>query len=104
MTIVVRKKKNKNGKEYYDMVDVRRVNGNVKIKYVGYLGKTPDSKKEIELGQVLPYLTRLLSKGISQEEIREILHKIGINYDLTPITRIIIENDLKLKKTFLKIK
>ncbi|MGC8630704.1 MAG: hypothetical protein ACP5T1_06965, partial [Thermoplasmata archaeon] len=100
MTIVVRKKKNKNGKEYYDMVDVRRVNGNVKIKYVGYLGKTPDSKKEIELGQVLPYLTRLLSKGISQEEIREILHKIGINYDLTPITRIIIENDLKLKKTF----
>ncbi|MGC8693553.1 MAG: hypothetical protein ACP5RY_04750 [Thermoplasmata archaeon] len=56
-------------------------------EYVGYLGKTPDSKKEIELGQVLPYLIRLLSKVISQEEIREILQKIGINYDLTPITQ-----------------
>ncbi|MGC8497226.1 MAG: hypothetical protein ACP5NL_04420 [Thermoplasmata archaeon] len=51
------------------------------------MGRPPDSKKEIELGQVLPYLIRLLSKVISQEEIREILQKIGINYDLTPITQ-----------------
>ncbi|EQD29643.1 hypothetical protein B1B_18669, partial [mine drainage metagenome] len=43
-------------------------------------------------------------KGISQEEINEILKKIGIEYDAWPITRIIIENDLKMKKLFLKLK
>ena len=40
-------------------------------------------------------------KGISQEEMDEILKKIGIEYDAWPITKIIIENDLKLKKVFL---
>ena len=33
-----------------------------------------------------------------------ILKKIGIEYDAWPITKIIIENDLKLKKVFLKLK
>ncbi len=71
---------------------------------MGYLGKTPDYKKEIELEQILPYVIRVLSKGISHEEIREIMQKLGINYDLTPITKIIIEIDLKLNKTFLRLK
>ena len=34
----------------------------------------------------------------------KILKKIGIEYDAWPITKIIIENDLKLKKVFLKLK
>ncbi len=69
------------------MVDVQRVKGKVKIRYVEYLGKAPDSKTKIELGQILPYVIRVLSKGISQEEIREIMQKIGINYDLTLLPR-----------------
>jgi hypothetical protein len=34
----------------------------------------------------------------------EILKKIGIEYDAWPITKIIIENDLKLQKVFHKLK
>ena len=45
-----------------------------------------------------------MKKGISQEEIGEILKKIGIEYDALPITKILIENDLKLKKIFLRLK
>ena len=52
----------------------------------------------------MKYLERLLKKGISQEEIGEILKKIGIEYDTWPITKILIENDLKLKKVFLRLK
>ena len=73
-------------------------------KYVGYLGKDPKAKKEITPEDILPYVERLLRKGISQEEIDQILRKIGINYDAWPITKIIIENDLKLQKIFLKLK
>ena len=46
----------------------------------------------------------MLKKGISQEDIDSILKKIGIEYDAWPITRIIIENDLKLQKIFLRLK
>ena len=49
-------------------------------------------------------MERLLKHGISQEEIDEILKKIGIEYDAWPITKIIIENDLKLDKIYLKLK
>jgi len=56
-------------------------------KYIGYLGKDPKSKTE----------------G-NPRRIYQILEKIGMEYDAWPITKIIIENDLKLKKIFLKLK
>ena len=103
MTVIPRKVKRKHG-EYWELVDTRRVNGKVVQKYVGYLGKDPKAKSEINPEDILPYIERLISNGISQEEIGTILRKIGIDYDAWPITRIIIEHDLKLKKLFLKLK
>ena len=104
MTIIPVKRKSKSGNVYYNLVDEKRVNGKVVQKYVGYLGKSLNSKNEIEPEKILKYVSRLLKKGISQEEMDEILKKIGIEYDAWPITKIIIENDLKLKKVFLKLK
>ena len=104
MTIIPVKRKSKSGNVYYNLVDEKRVNGKVVQKYVGYLGKSLNSRNEIEPEEILKYISRLLKKGISQEEIDEILKKIGIEYDAWPITKIIIENDLKLKKVFLKLK
>ena len=103
MTVIPRKVRRKHG-EYWELVDVKRVNGKVVQKYAGYLGKSLNSKNEIEPEEILKYISRLLKKGISQEEMDEILKKIGIEYDAWPITKIIIENDLKLKKVFLKLK
>ena len=104
MTIIPVKRKSKSGNVYYNLVDEKTVNGRVVQKYVGYLGKSLNSKTEIEPEEILKYVSRLLKKGISQEEIDEILKKIGIEYDAWPITKIIIENDLKLEKVFLKLK
>ena len=104
MTIIPVKRKSKSGNVYYNLVDEKRVNGKVVQKYVGYLGKSLNSKNEIEPEKILKYVSRLLKKGISQEEMDEILKKIGIEYDAWPITKIIIENDLKLEKVFLKLK
>ena len=104
MTIIPVKRKSRSGNVYYNLVDEKRVNGKVVQKYVGYLGKSLNSRNEIEPEEILKYVSRLLKKGISQEEIDEILKKIGIEYDAWPITKIIIENDLKLKKVFLKLK
>ena len=104
MTIIPVKRKSKSGNVYYKLVDEKRVNGKVVQKYAGYLGKSLNSKNEIEPEEILKYISRLLKKGISQEEMDEILKKIGIEYDAWPITKIIIENDLKLKKVFLKLK
>ncbi len=106
MTLVAKKitRKNGNGKVYYTLVDERRVNGKIVQKYVGYLGKDPKSKMEISYGQIMPYMTRLMDLEISDSEIHEILKKIGIDIDISPITRIVIENDRKLKKTFLRIR
>ena len=103
MTVIPRKVRREHG-EYWELVDVKRVNGKVVQKYVGYLGKSLNSRNEIEPEEILKYVSRLLKKGISQEEMDEILKKIGIEYDAWPITKIIIENDLKLKKIFLKLK
>ena len=104
MTVIPVKRKSKSGKVYYNLVDEKRVNGKVVQNYVGYLGKSLNSKTEIDPEQIVKYVSRLLDKGISQEEIDEILKKIGIDYDAWPITKIIIENDLKMKKVFLKLK
>ena len=103
MTLVPHKV-NRKGHEYYELVEEKWVNGKVVQKYIGYLGKSQNSKKEIGPDEILKYVHRLLKKGISQEDIDSILKKIGIEYDAWPITRIIIENDLKLQKIFLRLK
>ena len=103
MTLVPHKVKRK-GHEYYELVEEKWVNGKVVQKYVGYLGKSPNSKKEIEPEEIMKYVERMLDKRITQEKISEILKKIGIEYDAMPITKIIIENDLNLHKIFLKLK
>lgn len=76
---------------YYNLVDERRVNGNVVQKYVGYLGKDLHSKNEIEPDDMILYITRLMNRGISQDEIDSILKKMGIEYDTRPITKIILK-------------
>ena len=43
------------------------------------------------------YVQRLMNKGIPQENIDQILRKIGIEYDIWSITKIIIENELNVK-------
>ena len=103
MTVIPHKVK-RNGKEYYELIDVKRVNGKTVQKYVGYLGKNPKSKIEVTPENILQYTERLLNLKLSQEEISSILGKIGSDYDAWPRTNIIIENDLKLKKIFLRLK
>ena len=83
---------------------MRRVKGKVVTKYVGYLGKSPGSKVELTGKDIFPYVERLLDAEIPDSDIRDILKKIGIECDISPITRIILENDRKLGKTFLRIK
>ena len=104
MTVIPVKRKSNSGKVYYNLVDTKRVKEKVVQKYVGYLGKSPKGKNEIEASNIFPYVERLLNKGISQEEINEILKKIGIEYDAWPITKIIIENDFNLKILSLRLK
>ena len=104
MTLVVKKIKTQGKNSYYKLVDEKRVDGKVVQKYVGYLGMDPKSKNEISFGDVLPYVTRLMDLEISDSEIHGILKKIGIDSDVTPITKIVLENDRELKKTFLRIK
>ena len=41
---------------------------------------------------------------ITDTEIHEILKKIGIDAARAPITEIVLENDRKLKKVFLRFK
>ena len=91
MTIIPRKVKRKHG-EYWELVDVKRVNGKIVQKYVGYLGKNPNSKIELTGKDIFPYVERLLSAEISDSDIRDILKKIGIDCDISPITKIVLEN------------
>ncbi len=104
MSITVRMERRANGKVYYKLYEVKRIKGKVKTKYVGYLGKDPMSKIEITYGDILPYVTRLMDLEITDVEIHQILKKIGIDVNISPIIKIVIENDRKLKKTFLRIK
>ena len=73
-------------------------------KYIGYLGKNPGSKNEITGKEMLPYVERLLDIEVSDAEIENILKKIGIDCDISPITKIVLENDRSLRKTFLRLK
>ena len=103
MTIIPHRVKRK-GKEYYELIDVKRIGGKTVQKYVGYLGKDPKSKVEITYGDILPYVNRLMDLEITDSEIQDILKKIGIDAGISPITKIVLENDRKLKKTFLRIR
>ncbi len=103
MTLVPHRVKRK-GHEYYELVEEKWVNGKVVQKYAGYLGKSPNSKVEITGNDMLAYVFRLMKKDLSDVEIEEILKKIGIDFDLNPIKSIVLENDRKLNKIFVKLK
>jgi len=83
---------------------VRRIKGKVVTRYVGYLGKNPNSKIELTGKDIFSYVERLLSAEISDSYIRDILKKIGIDCDISPIIKTVLENDRKLGKAFLRIK
>ncbi len=89
---------------YYKLVDEKRVNGKVVTKYVGYLGKSPKSIQELTPEQLLPYVRRLIDTELTDVEMQRLLRKIGVETDVWPITKIIIENDMKLKKLLLRFK
>ena len=73
MIIIPKKINTKSGNSYYKLVDVKRVNGKIVQKYVGYLGKNPNSKKEINGKDILPNVERLLDIEITDVEIKDIL-------------------------------
>ncbi len=68
------------------------------------IGKSLKLKNVIEPEEIFKYISSLLDKGISQEERDQIRKKIRIEYDALHITKIIIENDLTMKKVFLVLK
>lgn len=95
----------KNGRVYYELYESKRVNGKVKKIYRGYLGKTPSGSKFLLTEKAIkPYVMRLLSVGISDEEILEILNKIGIKTDLTTIRMVSIESNREQGKLFLRLR
>ena len=59
MSISMRKVRMTNSKEYCKPYDAKRVNGKLRTKYVGCLGKNPGSKKKITGKEILPYAERL---------------------------------------------
>jgi hypothetical protein len=78
--------------------------GKVVTMYAGYLGESPRSKIELTGKDIFPYVERLVSAEISDFNMRDILKKIGVDCDISPITKIVLENDRKLGKAFLRIK
>ena len=104
MTLVVKRIKSQGDSSYYKLVDEKRVNGKVVTKYVGYLGKTPKSIQELTPELLLPYVQRLLDIELTDVDMARILKKMGVETDVWPITRIIIENDRRLKKLLLRFR
>ncbi|MCL4325359.1 MAG: hypothetical protein M1481_00770 [Candidatus Thermoplasmatota archaeon] len=104
MTLIVKRIKTQGDSSYYKLVDEKRVNGKVVTKYVGYLGKTPKSIQEITPEQILPYVRRLIDTGLTDVDLQRILKKMGVETDVWHITKIIIENDMKLKKLLIRFK
>ncbi len=104
MTLIVKRIKTQGDSSYYKLVDEKRVNGKVVTKYVGYLGKTPKSIQEITPEQILPYVRRLIDTGLTDVDMQRILKKMGVETDVWHITKIIIENDMKLKKLLIRFK
>ena len=64
MSITVRKEKRRHGKRYYKFYESKRVNGKPTTKYIGYMGKSPESKVEITGEEILPYVFRLMKKDL----------------------------------------
>ncbi len=69
---------------------------------MGYIGKSPNSTKEIEPGVLLRHVEKLVKKTMSWEDINSILKKMGTEYGAWPITRIIINlaNCPETRETF----
>ena len=104
-TLVVKKVTRKgNERVYYSLVDEKRVTGKVVQKYVGYLGKDPKSKSEVTFGDILSYVTRIMDLDITDSGIHDVLKNMGIDSNVKPIIKIVLENDRKLKKIFLRIR
>ena len=82
MTVIPHRVK-RNGKVYYGLIDVKRVDRKTVQEYVRYSGKDPWSKNNITLDKVLPYVTGLMDVDISDTEIREMLNNIGINCNIS---------------------
>ncbi len=106
MTLSLTKHKRKNGSVYYDLWDQKRVRGQVVRTYVGYVGSTPHSKVEVSPEALLTHVRRLLNVGITLADIDDVFRKLGLGTPPTvrTLTRVIIENDLKLQKLFLRVK
>ncbi len=104
MAILPKRVKRPNGREYWNLVEVKRVRGKVVTKYLGYLGKTPNSKQELTPELLFPYVTRLLRLDLTDVELLSILKKMGLTVDVWPITKIVLENDRHLQKLFLRLK
>ena len=105
MALVVAKKKTKSGGEYYRLMEVKRVRGKVVSRYVAYIGKTPKSKQELAYPDlVVPYLRRLLDAELTDVDLLSVLKKLGIQTDVWPVTKLILENDRKLRRLFLRFK
>lgn len=103
MTLIPHKVK-RNGHEYYELVDVKWVNGRTVHRYVGYLGKNLTSKMDVTGKDLMHYVERLLNAHISDSEIKRILEKLELPTEISSITRIVLENDRSLGKTFLRLK
>ncbi len=104
MAFCLKKIKRANGCEYYNLVEVKRVHGKVVTRYVGYVGKTPKSKQELTPEKILPYVARLLSLDLTDIDVVTVLKKMGVEMDVWPITKIVIENDRHLHRLFLRLK
>ncbi len=102
MTKVLKGEK-RNGKTYYRLYDQKRVNGKVRSKYIGYIGKDPKAKSEVTYSVVIKYVDRLMSAEIPDSEVHEMLKEIGIDAHITPITKIVLENYRNRQKIFLRV-
>ena len=83
---------------------MKRVKGKVMQSYVSYLGKNPNSKIDLIGKNIFPYVERLLNVEISDSDISYIMKRIDIDCGISSITKIILESDRKLRKTFMRIK
>ena len=83
---------------YYRAYNVGHVRGKIVQKYVVSTGRSQNSTGEVEPGVLLKYVEGLVKKNVSQEEINQIPGKIGIEYDIWPVIKIIMENELKMKR------
>ena len=80
MSIYVIKDMRANGKEYYKLYEVKRINGDIKTKYVWYLGKAPHLNQRVRRKGHTFLCREIVSREISREEINDML-KIRIECD-----------------------